>query len=50
MSANCQGKIKEVMPGQFLDLTIGEVQSLAAQGNAAARTCLKLLGREDYRK
>ena len=50
MSANCDGSIRSRMPEQMLDLTIGEVQALAKTGDSAARTCLKLLGRDEYKK
>ncbi len=50
MSANCQGRIRSKMPSQFLEMTIGEVQELADRGNKQARTCIKIIGRDDYRK
>jgi hypothetical protein len=49
-SSFCLGKIKAVLPGQYLDLTIGEVKKLANNGNATAKTCLKVLNRDIYRK
>jgi hypothetical protein len=50
MSAYCKGRIREVMPGQFLNMQIGDVIALANQGNAAANRCLKLLKQGEYRK
>jgi hypothetical protein len=49
-SAFCKGGIKEVLPSHFNDMTIVTVQSLAKNGDAAARTCLNLLGRQRFRK
>ena len=50
MSRYCNAGIRAKMPGQFLGMTILEVMQLAKQGDAAARTCLKLLGRGEYQK
>ena len=50
VSQNCLGSINRVLPGQFLGMTVGQVQSLAGGGDAAARTCMKLLGNNQYRK
>ena len=50
ISAFCKGNINEVLPSQFLDEKIGTVSKLAKSGDAAARTCMKLLSRGDYRK
>lgn len=50
MSEKCDGDIKAVMPGQFLDMTIGDVLKLADQGDAMARRCKKLLNRGRFRK
>ncbi len=49
-SAHCRGLIHRVLPGEFLDMTIADVMTAAKGGDAAARTCLKLLKRDDYRK
>lgn len=49
-SETCQAKILRVLPGQFLDMQISEVMKIAKTGNRAARSCLKTLGREEYRK
>jgi hypothetical protein len=49
-SAYCLGRIREVMPGQFDLMTIAEVIAQANKGDSAARRCLKLLGRPEYRK
>jgi hypothetical protein len=50
MSAYCQAGIREVMPGQFLNMTIGEVIARARQGDAAANRCWKLLRQDRFRK
>jgi hypothetical protein len=50
VSAYCQARIHRVLPGQFLDMTIAEVMSLAKTGDAAARRCLKLLRGDEHRK
>ena len=50
VSAHCIGSIHRILPGQFLDMTIAEVMAAAKGGDPAARRCLKLLGRDDYRK
>ena len=49
-SRYCLGSIRSVLPGQFLGLTVAEVMKAAKAGDAAARRCLKVLGRDDYRK
>ncbi len=49
-SAFCLGSIREVLPGQFNSMLIGDVIALANQGDAAARRCLKLLGEPRFRK
>ena len=46
----CQGRINRVLPGQFFDTIISDVKQLADQGDAAARRCLKLLQRGEYKK
>jgi hypothetical protein len=50
MSAYCKGNIREVMPGQFLNMPIADVMALAQGGNGPAQTCLKLLKQKGYRK
>lgn len=50
VSEKCEARIYSVLPGQFLDMPIIDVMKIAKSGNWAARSCLKLLGREDYRK
>jgi hypothetical protein len=50
VSANCKGRIRAVLPQQFLDLSISDVMKAAKAGDRAARTCLKILGRDEYRK
>jgi len=49
-SAYCLGSIREVLPGQFNQMTIAEVIALAKTGDASARRCLKLLGEPRFRK
>jgi HK97 family phage portal protein len=46
----CKGSIREVLPGQFEDVTIKELFDLAQSGDRAAQTCKKLLERSKYRK
>jgi hypothetical protein len=50
VSANCKGRIRAVLPQQFLELSINDVMKAAKSGDRAARTCLKILGRDEYRK
>jgi hypothetical protein len=50
MSQYCAGSIRSKMPGQFLDMTIGDVLALKTQGDRDANTCIKLLSRDEYRK
>lgn len=49
-SAKCQGLVHRMLPGEFYDSTIAEVAALAKGGNAAAKRCIKILGRDEYRK
>lgn len=50
VSSHCQGLVHSILPGQFYQMTIAEVKAAAKSGDAAARRCLKLLGRDEYRK
>ena len=50
MSAYCLGRIREVMPGQFLNMPIAEVIERAKQGDPAANRCWKLLREDRFRK
>jgi hypothetical protein len=50
MSAHCRGDIRAEMPGEFLNIPIADVMTLAKGGSAKANRCLKLLKREKYRK
>jgi len=50
VSAFCKGSINEVLPSEFLDEKIGSVAKLAKAGDAKAKSCMKLLGRERFRK
>lgn len=43
MSDNCRGSIRSVMPGEFMDEKIRDVQDIARMVGKEARTCLKLL-------
>lgn len=47
---NCQAGIYSVFPGEFLDKKIVDVLDGAKNGNAAARTCIKLLSRGRFKK
>ena len=48
--ANCKASILRIFPGQFLNMTVDQVNQLADQGDADARTAKKLLSRREYRK
>ena len=50
VAASCKGRIRSVLPQQFLDSTIADVMQAAKRGDRAARTCLKILSRDEYRK
>ena len=50
VSTHCRASIYSVLPSEFLGMTIDEVMAIARSGDAAARRCLKLLGRERFRK
>ena len=50
VSSYCKGSIKSELPGQFEDMSIGDVLNLAKGGDAAARTCAKLLKEPRFRK
>jgi len=50
VSEKCRGSVGSVLPEQFRNMTVGEVLRLAARGDAAARSCKKLLDRDEYRK
>lgn len=50
VSRYCRASINRELPGQFQDLTIGELLDIARGGDRAARTCVKLLQRNEYRK
>lgn len=50
VSAYCKAHIRRELPGEFEDLTVADVERLAKRGDARARTCIKLLGRPEYRK
>jgi len=50
MSAYCLGSIREVMPGQFINMTIFDVMKLAKAGHPYANRCMKLLNQDRFRK
>jgi hypothetical protein len=50
VSRACRASINRELPGQFEDVEIGELLELARGGDRAARTCVKLLERQKYRK
>ena len=50
VSGYCLGSIRSVLPGQFLGSTISDVMRAAKEGDPAARRCLKILGRDRFRK
>jgi hypothetical protein len=50
VSDNCEGRIRRILPGQFYDMTIGEMLALRKNGDRAANICYKLLDRGEYRK
>ncbi len=50
VSSKCKAGIYEVLPGEFLGMSIFEVEELAKTGSAKARTCLKLLKQDRFRK
>jgi hypothetical protein len=50
VSTYCLGSINRQLPGQFLGVTIADVMAEAQRGNSAARTCLKLLMQDRFRK
>jgi hypothetical protein len=50
VSTYCLGSINRQLPGQFMGVTIADVMAEAQRGNAAARTCLKLLMQDRFRK
>ena len=48
ISANCKASILREFPGEYLDLTIGEIEALPRSDKR--RKCLKLLGNGKFRK
>ena len=50
VSQYCKGSIKGELPKQFDDMTVGDVLNIAKGGDAAARTCKKLLSEPRFRK
>ena len=45
-----KGSIRQVFPGELLQKTLGEIRRLAAAGDRAARTALKLLTDSRFNK
>jgi hypothetical protein len=50
IAQNCKGSVHREMPGQFYDMSIGEMLALRNSGDRAADTCYKLLDRRRFRK
>ena len=50
VSQYCEAKINRELPGQFEYMTISDIWNIAKGGDARARTCLKLLNSNEYRK
>ena len=50
IAQNCAAGVNRVLPGQLRDLKIEKVLEMAKRGDAAARSCIKLLDRPEYRK
>lgn len=50
VSQYCKGSINGVLPGQFEGVSIRDVLDLASGGDAAAKTCAKLLKEGRFRK
>ena len=50
VSQYCKGSINSELPKQFENVTIGDVLNMAKGGDAAARTCSKLLSQGRFRK
>jgi len=50
VSKYCRGSINSELPGQFEGVTIGDMLAMAKGGDAAARTCAKLLKEPRFRK
>jgi len=46
----CKGDINRELPGQFENVTIGDLIDLAKGGDAAARKCKKFLEQPRFRK
>jgi hypothetical protein len=44
------GSVNRKIPGEFYGSTIGKVIAEADLGDGRAKTCVKLLSRDDYRK
>ena len=48
IAKNCDASVLRVFPGEFLDLSVGEIEDM--QHDKKTSTCLKLLRRRKYRK
>jgi hypothetical protein len=50
VAMNCRGRIHAELPGQFYGMTIKDVIAADERGDRAARTCIKLLKQDRFRK
>jgi hypothetical protein len=50
VSRYCQGSVNRELPGEFEDFTIADIWNIAKGGDARAKTCMKLLERQRFRK
>jgi hypothetical protein len=50
IARRCKSSILRVFPGQWLDSTLDEIRAAAAGGDRSARTALKLLTDQRFRK
>lgn len=50
VSKYCRGAVRAEIPGQFWDSTVSEIIGLAAGGDRAARSCVKILKQNRFRK
>ncbi|MEA2880001.1 MAG: hypothetical protein QOF14_5197 [Hyphomicrobiales bacterium] len=50
ISRYCRASINREMPGEFENVTIADIYEIAKGGDARARSCLKLLKQDRFRK
>lgn len=50
VSKFCRGAARAEIPGQFWDSTVSEIIGLAARGDRAARSCVKILKQDRLRQ